>query len=86
MTSNVLEPGVVETKLLRVGGYSGGPVESGAVTPVYLAQSAEIEGVNGQYFNNSKKKIEPCKESRDEAAQEKLWKLSEDLCTKLGVW
>lgn len=86
MTANVLEPGVVETKLLRAGGYSGAPVEQGAVTSVYLAQSKDVEGVSGLYFNNSKRKTEPWAPSKDEEAQEKLWKMSEDLCQKLGVW
>jgi len=85
MTCNVLQPGVIGTKLCRAGGYSGGPVESGAVTPVYLAQASEVDGVNGQYFA-SKKITEPSTESRDESAQEKLWQISEDLCKKLGVW
>jgi len=86
VTSNVLEPGVIETKLLKAGGYSGSPVEQGAVTSVYLAQSKDVECVNGEYFNNLKKKIEPWNKSRDEEAQEKLWKISEEMCQQAGVW
>jgi len=86
MTANALHPGAINTKLCRAGGYvCRGTVEEGAVTPVYLAQSNEVEGVNGKYFD-SKRIAEPSKVSRDEVQQEKLWKFGEDKCKKLGVW
>lgn len=44
----------------------------GAKTPVYLASSAEVAEVTGQYFDNCKV-IEPSQAARDEAAAERLW-------------
>jgi hypothetical protein len=39
----VLEPGVVETKLLRNGGFSGSPVSQGARAPIFLASHPNVE-------------------------------------------
>jgi NAD(P)-dependent dehydrogenase (short-subunit alcohol dehydrogenase family) len=53
--------------------------EQGARTSVYLASSPEIEGISGKYFDN-------CRESPsspasyDEAAQRRLWEISEAMC------
>lgn len=85
VTCNVLEPGVIQTKLLAAGGYSGASVESGAVSSVHLAQSPEVEGVTGKYFNSNKRQIQANDESKQEDCQERLWKLSEEMCTKFGV-
>lgn len=85
VTCNVFEPGVVETKLLRAGGYHGSPVDKSSITPVYLTEDKAMAAVTDQYFNHNKQKIKPCDESRDQAAQEKLWTLSEDLCKSFGL-
>ncbi len=53
LTSNSLHPGVINTKLLRIGfSMSGDSVRTGALTPVYLATSPKVEGVTGKYFDH----------------------------------
>ncbi|WP_420596368.1 SDR family oxidoreductase [Deinococcus sp.] len=52
--------------------------ERGAETSVYLATSGEVRGVTGQYFIN-KKPGKPNAVASDQGAQERLWKLSEEL-------
>ncbi|KRY21612.1 Retinol dehydrogenase 14 [Trichinella patagoniensis] len=73
VTCNVYEPGVVETKLLRAGGYHGAHPITGARTAVYLVESEEVSNVSGEYFDRRQKKIEAELESRLENIQEKLW-------------
>jgi retinol dehydrogenase-14 len=52
--------------------------ERGADTAVYLASSAEVEGVTGRYFANRKaKKLH--KSSYDAATTDRLWRVSADL-------
>jgi NAD(P)-dependent dehydrogenase (short-subunit alcohol dehydrogenase family) len=50
----------------------------GAETPVYLASSAEAEGVTGRYFSDRKIKTTKAV-SYDTAATARLWKVSADL-------
>ena len=53
VTSNALHPGNVNTALwTKVGrnNESGIPVEEGALTPIYLATSAEVQGQSGGYY------------------------------------
>ncbi|KRX85346.1 Retinol dehydrogenase 14 [Trichinella sp. T6] len=73
VTCNVYEPGVVDTKLLRAGGYHGAHPITGARTAVYLVESEEVSNVSGEYFDRRQKKIEAELESRLENIQEKLW-------------
>ncbi len=56
-----------------------GPVEKGARPAVYAATAPELEGVNGRYFNRQGKEIRSSKISYDEAAAERLWRMSEQL-------
>jgi len=87
VTANTLHPGVVNTNFAK---NNGGPMkfamalfspfeitpEKGAQTSIYLASSPEVADVSGQYFVKSKPaKSSPA--SYDEAAQERLWSLSE---------
>ncbi len=52
--------------------------ERGARTGVYLATAPEVEGVTGKYFvNRVPRRANPV--TYDEAAQERLWALSEQL-------
>jgi retinol dehydrogenase 14 len=51
---------------------------AGAATSIYLASSAEVEGVTGRYFANRKPKTSN-KTSYDTAAATRLWKVSADL-------
>ena len=52
--------------------------EKGARTTIYLATSPEVATVSGQYFVKCKPK-RTWKTSYDEAAQERLWTVSEQL-------
>ena len=80
VTANALHPGVVGTKLLRQGfGARGSSTTGAAEALVYLATSPEVEGVTGRYFRKGRE-AESSSASRDEAAQRKLWELSERLC------
>jgi NAD(P)-dependent dehydrogenase (short-subunit alcohol dehydrogenase family) len=78
VTANCLHPGVINTKLLRASWSGGAPVTEGAKTPVYLASSPEVEGVNGVYFVN-RRPAPPAPISGDPDVQEQLWKISEEL-------
>ena len=53
-------------------------VENGAKTSVYLASSPEVTGVTGKYFDKSHEKKSSAS-SYDEAAQKRLWEISEQL-------
>ncbi len=89
VTINALHPGAVASNigannnwlktrlrnLLKPGMLSP---DEGAKTIVYLATSADVEGVTGKYFYDCKI-INSSKESYDEACGEKLWLLSEKL-------
>jgi retinol dehydrogenase 14 len=50
----------------------------GALTPIYLASSPEVEGVTGQYFANRRPKTSS-KASHDTAAAARLWQVSAGL-------
>ena len=77
ITVNCLHPGVIKTKLLRVGwGLGGDSLESGSRTSVYLASSPEVENVTGRYYANSRPAIS-AKVSHDPVFQNKLWQMSE---------
>nr|CDJ89631.1 CBN-DHS-17 protein [Haemonchus contortus]CDJ90152.1 oxidoreductase, short chain [Haemonchus contortus] len=86
VTVNVLEPGVCETKLLKRGGYSGGPVKDGSVAPVHLVMSEEVKNITGGYFNNRGKRITSLSaDSTDAKQQDRLWTMSEEICSKFGI-
>jgi retinol dehydrogenase-14 len=89
VTATVLHPGVVRTDfgaedqagikvilpLLRP--FLKTPA-AGAATTVYLASSAQVDGVTGRYFANRKPKTS-AKASYDTAAAARLWQASADL-------
>lgn len=78
ITTNVLHPGVISTKLLHVGFGSGGSALSqGSKTSVYLASSNKVEGVTGKYFSNQRI-INSSEISYNISVQDKLWELSEE--------
>lgn len=90
VTANALHPGVVRTNVGRedskgwmrlmlpvIRPFLKSP-EHGAATSLYLASSAEVEGVTGQYFANSKPKASS-KASQDSAAAARLWDVSAEL-------
>ena len=85
VTVNAVHPGVVSTHLL--GGMFGPlyPVRflfrstaSGAEPLIRLAADKDLEGVTGRYFKRFDA-VSPSAKSLDEAAQERLWALSEAL-------
>lgn len=90
VTSNAVHPGSVRTGWGR--GESSGVFrfavklatpflttpEKGARTSIHLASAPEVEGVTGKYFVRSKP-AKPSRGARDEAAQRRLWEVSEGL-------
>jgi retinol dehydrogenase 14 len=90
VTATVLHPGVVRTNfgaedqaafikvmlpLVRL--FMKTPT-AGAATTIYLASSAQVEGVTGRYFADRKPKTST-KASYDTAAAARLWTVSADL-------
>jgi len=83
VTANSLHPGFVAT---RFGDQSGGAFsvivrmakafalspQKGAETMIYLASSAEVANVTGQYFYKCKPAT-PSKEAQDDATAQRLW-------------
>ena len=86
VTVNAVHPGVVATELARdfpsflmkIANLFMLTPEQGAACSLHVATAPELSGVTGQYFEKSRIKA-PAKASLDEAAQERLWKLSESL-------
>ncbi|MGH3460508.1 MAG: SDR family NAD(P)-dependent oxidoreductase [Kribbellaceae bacterium] len=90
VTANVLHPGVVRTafaaedpspvyKLLTpVARLFMKTPEQGAATSIYLASSAEVEGVSGRYFANRRPK-RSSKASYDAQVAARLWQVSAGL-------
>jgi NAD(P)-dependent dehydrogenase (short-subunit alcohol dehydrogenase family) len=90
VTANTLHPGFVASGFAKNNGAALKfimstvvrpmqiSVEKGAQTSIYLASSPEVEGVTGQYFDKSKPvKSNPA--SYNEADQQRLWEISEQL-------
>ena len=90
VTANALHPGFVKTRfgkdnggafavILNIGmRFSAVSVQKGAATQTYLARSPEVEGVSGKYFSECRQ-TSSTKQSMDEAAQERLWAISEEM-------
>lgn len=89
VTANALHPGAVNTGFgknnrglmniaMKIFTFFAIKVEDGAKTSVYLASSPEVEGVTGKYFDKCKQK-QSSQVSYDEAAQKRLWEISEQL-------
>jgi retinol dehydrogenase 14 len=90
VTATVLHPGVVRTAfgvedpagwqrvfLPLVRPFMKTP-DQGALTSIYLASAAEVDGVTGRYFANRKPRTSK-KASYDAAAQARLWRVSAEL-------
>jgi NAD(P)-dependent dehydrogenase (short-subunit alcohol dehydrogenase family) len=91
ITVNAIHPGLVKTSIgtknvkwweslaWTLWSSIGISVAEGAKTSIYLASSTEVENISGKYWNKciSQKSIES---SYDIDIQNKLWKVSEDLC------
>lgn len=78
VTVNALHPGsLLDTKMVREGfGPPMGPVETGIEAATYLATSPDLEGVTGQYFDETRK-ARAHKQAYDDQARKDLWALSE---------
>jgi len=89
VTANTLHPGFVATNFAR----NNGPLsqvamtlarpfaitpEQGAQTSIYLASAPEVADVSGRYFVK-RRPARTSAASYDQAAQEQLWQLSEQL-------
>lgn len=86
VTANALHPGLVTASfprsdtlsfkllMLLLSPFDSTPAE-GAHTSIYLASSAEVEGVSGRYFADSRA-VTPSKAARDMETARRLWDLS----------
>lgn len=83
ITSNSLHPGVISTKLLHAGfDVVGASLEEGARTSVRCAVDPTLADTTGAYFRDAQL-AETSAAARDEAAQRRLWTVSEAL---LASW
>ncbi|MEO8609590.1 MAG: SDR family oxidoreductase [Chloroflexota bacterium] len=81
VTVNALHPGFVNTNFQRAAGLNmRGPLtpEEGADTQIWLAQSAEVEGVTGKYFVR-RKDTRSSDVSYDQASARRLWETSAEM-------
>jgi NAD(P)-dependent dehydrogenase (short-subunit alcohol dehydrogenase family) len=91
VTANCVHPGFVASKFGKEGDLSwwgniGMPLtrpfqiseQQGAVTPVYVASSPDVEGINGQYFVKCKV-AGPNAPALDDDAAARLWEISAKL-------
>jgi NAD(P)-dependent dehydrogenase (short-subunit alcohol dehydrogenase family) len=89
VTTNCLHPGFVASEFAKNNGWLVRIVmplipgqismEQGAKCPIYLAASAEIEGLSGKYFDFDTKEKRSSDESYNEAVAKRLWDVSEKL-------
>ena len=91
VTVNVLHPGLVATELARdypgilraaLGLFSLSPVR-GADCSLHVATAPELASVSGEYFEKSRVKT-AARDARDEQAQERLWKITEEMLARSG--
>jgi NAD(P)-dependent dehydrogenase (short-subunit alcohol dehydrogenase family) len=75
-----LDPGDVDTKMLRAGwpDLPGVDVVAGAATSVHLAASPDVVGVSGVYYEGGRETA-PLEASRDRGSQARLWRVLEGL-------
>ena len=90
VTATVCHPGVVRTRfgaedqaahfaaMIRVARLFMKTPAQGALTPVYLASSPQVEGVTGRYYASRKPKTSS-NASYDTTAAARLWQVSADL-------
>ncbi len=92
VTVNAVNPGLVATNfglnnlgqgwltglLRRVYGLVAISAEQGAQTAIYLATSANVEGVTGKYFEKQKA-VSSSQASYDEVAARRLWQISVEM-------
>jgi NAD(P)-dependent dehydrogenase (short-subunit alcohol dehydrogenase family) len=89
VTANCLHPGFVASDFAGNNGWfvraamrlipGRISAEEGARCPIFLAASADVEGVSGKYFNYDTKETPSSAESYDQSVAERLWDMSEQL-------
>lgn len=92
VTVNALHPGVVATELAReypkvvmaVASLFMLTPAGGAECSIHVATAPELANVSGEYFEKSRVK-KASKDARDEGAQERLWKITEELLARSGA-
>jgi NAD(P)-dependent dehydrogenase (short-subunit alcohol dehydrogenase family) len=96
VTVNAVNPGLVRTNICMDSGwlirsvkrlldhFSGLTPEQGADTGIWLASSPDVEGITGRYFQK-RHAARSSRASYDTAAQERLWRISEQLTATAGL-
>lgn len=83
VTAYSVDPGVITTKLLRIGwGTTGDPVDRGAETSVYLATVVDLELASGGYFANCRR-VTPSATADDADLAEALWHATESILGRI---
>ncbi|CAG9467192.1 unnamed protein product [Pedinophyceae sp. YPF-701] len=77
VTSNSLDPGTVDTKMLRAGWSMGGIPVSTANNQLHLCTSPGVEGVSGAYYV-SQRMTSPPPPATDRDTREQLWATMEE--------
>jgi NAD(P)-dependent dehydrogenase (short-subunit alcohol dehydrogenase family) len=80
VTAVCLDPGNVDTRMLRAGwpDLVGIDLVAGAATSVALASSVEVEGLSGAYFESGRETAPPAA-GLDRVAQARLWAVLEGM-------
>ncbi len=80
VTAVCLDPGDVDTKMLRAGwpDLPGIDVVAGAATSVHLAASPDAAGVSGVYYEDGRETV-PLEASLERESQARLWGILEGL-------
>ena len=80
VTAVCLDPGDIDTKMLRAGWpeLPGVDVVAGAATSVLLASSPDVAGVSGVYYEGGRETA-PLEASLEREAQARLWRILEGL-------
>ncbi|MGB2991225.1 MAG: SDR family oxidoreductase [Paenisporosarcina sp.] len=86
VTVNSLHPGIIKTNLMHrlpwilrsLFSLMSAKTEKGAKTPVYLATSEDVKGINGQFFVNCKQE-KTTEAANDSIAAKQLWDISMSL-------
>ena len=79
MTKDDLDDIMERTKSAPGGAIKPKPIEAGAATSVWAAVAPELDGKGGAYLADCEVSDDEAEWTRDPAAAERLWQLSEEL-------